>query len=473
MLFNSGLFLFGFLPACLFLYFLAPPAARNSVLVLASLLFYAWAEPVFVLWAAGSALLDFVLGGLIHRSNSGRLRKLCVAAGVASNLSLLCWFKYATFAVGVLSDLLTRASVHPFIHLGQILLPIGISFIVFEKITYLVDIYRGTGRPTPNFWTYLLYVFYFPKLLAGPIIRYCDIERQILRRAVTFEDVRDGFVRFLTGVCKKVLIADQVAGIADSVFSLKATSLDFATAWVGVACFTLQIYFDFSGYSDMAIGLSRVFGFRLSENFNNPYLAVNFTDFWRRWHISLSTWIREYLYIPLGGNRRSTARTYFNLCLCFFLCGLWHGAAWPFIIWGIFHGAMLVFERSFWIRVQERLPSGFNRLVTLFLVMLSWVVFRSPDVGEMLKMYGALFDPFRSAQHLSYIWVSPDIVCSLAAGCFLVFSPLLAGWKSAMGRFAGWRLYHESVLALTYMVTLLAVGRMAISTFRNFIYFRF
>jgi alginate O-acetyltransferase complex protein AlgI len=472
MLFSSGLFLFAFLPAFLALYFVVPAWTRNSVLVVASLFFYSWTEPTFVFWALGSAILDYTLGKSIARSSSTRWRKTCVAIGATANLSLLAWFKYAVFSAGVFSGLLRTLGVSSSIHLSDIILPVAISFIVFEKITYLVDIYRRTGNPAPNLWTYLLYVFYFPKLLAGPIIRYCDIEHQLTNRSVSLTDFRDGLNRFLFGLAKKVLIADHVANVADQVFSLSPVSLDCPTAWIGVVCFSLQIYFDFSGYSDMAIGLSRALGFRLNENFRNPYLAANFTDFWRRWHISLSTWIRIYLYIPLGGNRQSTARTYFNLCLCFFLSGLWHGAAWPFIFWGIFHGCILILDRSFWLDAQQRLPAAFNCLVTLFFVMISWVIFRSHNVGQMLHMLEAMFSPWGPTR-VNTVWISADIATSILVGLFLVFSPAFAPWQVFLARFRQSRWHNETVLACNYLSLLLVIGKISTASFRAFLYFRF
>ena len=472
MLFSSGLFLFGFLPALLAVYFAVPNAARNSVLVVASLLFYAWTEPLFVFWALGSAILDYGLGIIISRSQVKRRRQVCVAIGVTANLALLAWFKYAIFTSGLVDTLLHSLGVTGSFRLSHIVLPVAISFIAFEKITYLVDLYRRTGNPARNLWVYLLYVFYFPKLLAGPIIRYCDIEHQLNERAVDRAGFRDGLNRFFVGLAKKVLVADHVANVTDQVFALAPASLGFSTAWIGVICFTLQIYFDFSGYSDMALGLSRALGFRLNENFRQPYLAVNFTDFWRRWHISLSTWIREYLYVPLGGNRHSTRRTYGNLCLCFFLSGLWHGAAWPFIIWGMYHGVMLIADRVFWVKAQQRLPAGVNRFVTLFLVMISWVVFRSDSLDRMGVMLGAMFSPWRSAA-ANTVWVSPDIVVSILAGTFLVFCPLLPPWQRALAWFGRWRWRVEAVLAGNCLSLLLVIGKLSTDSFRAFLYFRF
>lgn len=472
MLFNSGLFLFVFLPGLLSLYF-AWPGRRNALLLGASIFFYAWAEPVFVWWALGSALLDYWLGGRIMRSRSDAVRRGWVALGAVANLGLLVWFKYAGFAVRTAGSIARwlGASAADF-PLLQIALPIAISFIVFEKITYLVDLYRGTGRAAPNLRTYLLYVFLFPKLLAGPIVRYCDIEAQLAGRVVDFANVRDGLVRFLCGLAKKVLLADHVARLADQVFALPPAQLDAAAAWLGLLGFTLQIYFDFSGYSDMAIGLSRMLGFRLRENFQTPYLAENFTDFWRRWHISLSTWIREYLYIPLGGNRGSTARTYGNLGLCFVLCGLWHGAAWTFLAWGVFHGMMLIAERMFWLEWQKKLPRIVRIALTFGLVSLSWVVFRAADFTFAWRMLGALATPWEGGRD-NLIWCSPDNTAALGIGLGIVFAPLLPRWPDVVARYQRWTCRHEWELGTGVVLLLGVMSKIATDSFHAFLYFRF
>lgn len=471
MLFSSGLFLFIFLPVFFAIYVGVGNRLRNSVLIVASLLFYSWTEPVFIFWALVSAIVDYFLGRLIASSPSRTSRKISVATGVVINLGLLIWFKYATFGAGILNKILYLVGADP-IQLPAIILPIAISFIVFEKITYLVDIYRGTGRPVPNFPTYLIYVFYFPKLLAGPIIRYCDIEKQFDSRTLSLDSFRDGIVRFIYGLAKKVLIADHVGYFADQIFEAKSTALGCGYTWLGVICFTVQIYFDFSGYSDMAIGLSRTMGFQLRENFRMPYLATNFTDFWRRWHISLSTWIREYLYIPLGGNRSGKTRSYVNLSICFLLSGVWHGAAWPFVYWGLYHGLMLIADRAFWLDAQKRLPPWSNRAVTFFLVTISWVIFRSRDFTQMKEIFGKLFSPWASGTP-SKIWFSPDIAAALILGFVLIFLPALPGWDGIAARYRDWR--WRGVFELTASVPLLAISivKISASTFNVFLYFRF
>ena len=360
MLFSSPLFLFLFAPLVFGAYFICPRRFRNAVLLAASLFFYAWGEPTFVAVVIASAAADYLLGRGIDkavRNNAAWRAKWFVALAVLLNAAFLLYFKYFNFGAATLNTILTVAHLAPLRQIAQIALPIGISFIVFEKITYVVDIYKQTGRPASSFFSYLLYVFFFPKLLAGPIIKYHEIAEQMETRQTRTEDIGAGCARFIIGLGKKVLLADTVGAAADAIFRMPAGHIGAANAWLGLLCFTLQIFFDFSGYSDMAIGMARILGFRLRENFNSPYTARSFTDFWRRWHISLSTWIREYLYIPLGGSRVSPPRTYFNLWFCFFLSGLWHGARLNFVLWGMYHGVFLALDKLFWLRFEKKLPA--------------------------------------------------------------------------------------------------------------------
>jgi alginate O-acetyltransferase complex protein AlgI len=470
MLFNSPLFLFVFLPCLYLIYRAAPTNWKNRILLVASLFFYSWAEPIFVFWALGSALLDWTLGEVIARSPRSSVRRAAVTLGIVANVGLLAYFKYVNFFWANFVTVLQHFGLQSF-SLLHVALPIAISFIVFEKITYLVDLYRKDGRPADDLLTYLLYVFYFPKLLAGPIIRYRDIDQQLRRRQVTWMDFRDGIIRFLFGLAKKVLLADHIGHFASEVFALPARQLDMPFAWLGVLCFSAQIYFDFSGYSDMAIGLSQVLGFRLKENFRQPYTAINFTDFWRRWHISLSTWIRDYLYIPLGGNRGSLARTYFNLCLCFFLSGLWHGAAWTFILWGLFHGTMLIADRVFWKQWQSHLPKIVNVAITFFLVMISWVIFRSQSLDQIGFYLRAMFVP-QSVEPI-FLSISPDVICTLAVAYFIIFLPLLPRFEKLLAWYENLGLRRTLELACAYGLFLFALARIATFSYQSFLYFRF
>ncbi|RYY52262.1 MAG: MBOAT family protein, partial [Chitinophagaceae bacterium] len=374
--------------------------------------------------------------------------------------------KYTVFGLENLNALLSAVSA-PFgpVTIPHIALPLGVSFIVFEKITYLVDIHRGIAHPAKSVTNYLNYVFLFPKLLAGPIVKYHDIEGQLERPAFRYDDFRIGMIRFLIGLGKKMLIADALSPVADAVFSSDPSGLQASTAWIGLACFTLQIYFDFSGYSDMAIGIGRIMGFRLLENFNNPYLATSFTDFWRRWHISLSSWIKEYLYIPLGGNRVPTWRIYLNLTICFMLSGFWHGASWNFVIWGALHGVMLVADRAFLLKFSSRLPYGVNVIGTLLLVMVTWVFFRCPTFPHATGFLGAMFGGSRAG--FNGIVLHRDALVVMVIGTLVVIRPVLP----VLGRCG----FRDGLATLSWCLLLLALcmGHLAVNSFNPFLYFRF
>ncbi len=447
--------------------------ARRYLLLLGSVVFCAWSEPIFIFVVFVSAALDWLLGRFIVLAPpTGARRKAPVACGVVGNVGLLVWVKYAAFGVANLNLLLAHTSWHP-LAVPRIVLPLGVSFIVFEKITYLVDLYRGVAKPAVSLLDYCNYVLLFPKLLAGPIVKYHDIAAQLSHPSHRYEDMRDGLIRFIQGLAKKTLVADTLSPVADRVFVLSAASLDPASAWLGLICFTLQIYFDFSGYTDMAIGLGRVLGFRLLENFDHPYLATSFTDFWRRWHISLSSWIKEYLYIPLGGSRVSTARSYANLSVCFLLSGLWHGASWNFVIWGGAHGCALVAERAFWLRWQKALPRGVNMALTFCLVMLTWVFFRCPKLTHSLRFFHALAGATK-ASSVDAAMPPPDVIFVLAIGACLVMAPLLAGrFLPAADRWFPPAPRRLASLALCAVLLPLSVARLTVGTFHPFLYFRF
>ncbi len=468
MLFSSPLFLFLFLPVFAFVYAATPRRLSNFALLAASAFFYAWGEPAFLLVVILSSVLDYFVGFKLVETEVAARRKLWVALAVAANLGLLLYFKYANFFIENVNSLFTVLGLRPFAWLS-IALPIGVSFIVFEKITYVVDLYRGKGTPASSFGRYLLYVLFFPKLMAGPIIKYHDIAAQFQSRSANWEDLRIGILRFVLGLAKKTLLADTCGHFADKAFAVPHGQLDAVTAWVGILCFSVKIYFDFAGYSDMAIGLARCLGFRLLENFNHPYTAQSFTDFWRRWHISLSSWIREYLYIPLGGSRGSASRTYFNLWFCFLISGIWHGASWMFVLWGAYHGIMLVVERLGWAEVQQRSPVWLNRSLTFLLVVLGWIPFRAESPAQVWDYFGALF----RINADSALPISGEIWAFLAVGLLLCFWPAfgwLQRWRASWTEF---RWCHETGLATALLLFWVAAARMASSSHQAFIYFRF
>jgi alginate O-acetyltransferase complex protein AlgI len=469
MLFNSPIFLFCFLPLFLILHFLAGKSLRNIVIILSSLFFYAWGEPTFIGIVLISALFDWLAGNAIFHENRRAIRQLYLSVGILANVGLLLYFKYANFFVESFNNLLASVHFNP-LPLTHIALPIGVSFIVFEKITYIVDIYRHVGEPATSIRSYLLYVLLFPKLLAGPIIKYHDIVDQLTQRNPSIEDVGYGLKRFVIGLGKKVLIADTLSPIVEAAFKLPTEELGFYNAWLGVICFTLQIYFDFSGYSDMAIGLARIMGFRLLENFNSPYISESFTEFWRRWHISLSTWIRDYLYIPLGGSRISPYRTYFNLWLCFLICGIWHGANWSFVVWGIYHGTFLIIEKLCWLKYQKYVPRPLNVLMTFFFVMIGWSIFRLETVAQIGYFVPALFG--FSTSTAAPLYISANIQACIIIGLLISFSPSLNVEKATLFyRNMAWR--RECEMAMTLAVFILSISQLAITNFSPFLYFRF
>src|SRR5215831_6851224 len=389
MVFSSPIFLFLFLPITLGVYFVLPWRARNFWLLGASLVFYGWGEPKFVLVMLVSIVGNYALARWIDRVDDPKRRRVPLTIAVVLNIGLLAVFKYTDFAVQnvntVLSDLDLRT-----LRLPDIALPIGISFFTFHALSYVIDVYRRVVPAQRSLFYIGLYISLFSQLIAGPIIRYHDVANQLEQRSVSRGDFAYGVERFVVGLGNKVLIANSLAGPADLVFSIPSDQLTLPVAWLGLACYTLQIYFDFSGYSDMAIGLGRMFGFHFLENFNYPYISQSLTEFWHRWHISLSNWFRDYLYIPLGGNRISPRRTYLNLVIVFFLCGLWHGAAWNFVFWGLFHGAFLVAERMGLSRVLTGWRTPWRHVYLLLVVMVSWVFFRASTLSHAWSFLAAM-----------------------------------------------------------------------------------
>src|SRR5271166_154385 len=475
MLFYEPLFLFVFFPTFYLIYLLGEQreGLRLGVILGASVLFYTWSEPLFVPVVLASALADHLIARRIdHLPRPSRQAKLLLAIGVLINLGILAHYKYTRFLIGNLNGLLHGIAVGP-IPVPAIILPIGVSFIVFEKITYLVDIYRAISRPAQRFVTYLLYVFFFPKLLAGPIIKYHEMESQLRALpAARFEDISAGFLRFMLGVAKKTLIADTLANGADQIFEVDPAGIGFSHAWTGVLCFTFQIYFDFSGYSDMAIGIARMLGFRLRENFDMPYISCSITEFWRRWHISLTTWIREYLYIPLGGNRVPPARVYVNLWVCFLASGLWHGAAWTYVVWGGYNGLFLVLDRLFLLRLLDRMPRLVANVITFTIVVLGWTIFRAHSMNQAVAFLGAMMRPGLPS-HAAGVLINPDVTAAAVLAAVICALPRMPGFRR-LRHFVfttpGWTLAMETALSLVFVV---AVGKAVADPFKPFLYFRF
>ncbi len=482
MLFSSPLFLFVFLPVLLGLHALVGPRFRNLLLLVASLLFYMWGEGTYVLVMLAIIAVNYGLGRWVE-SGGGSLRpRRVVTVAVAVNLGLLIVFKYSNFLVDQLNLVLPLVHV-PQVTLAHVHLPLGISFFTFHALSYVIDVSRrqvGSGKPLD----FALYMTFFPHSIAGPIVRYGDIAGQLARRFITTAEFAEGVRRFIIGLAKKMLVANTVAVAADGIFAVPGSDLTFGLAWLGVACYMLQIYFDFSGYSDMAIGLAKLFGIDFRENFNYPYAARSITDFWRRWHISLSTWFRDYLYIPLGGNRHGRVRTYANLVTVFCLCGLWHGASWTFVGWGLFHGVFLVVERMRGGRILESLWSPAKHLYTLLVVAVGWVLFRADSLGQAGAFLEAMagFGRGTGLQYHPGLYVDAQLLLALVAGAIgsAPVLPFLAGVRTKLlARAAG--LIRTSLhiglgvadVAGHSLLLLVSAMLLAAGTHNPFIYFRF
>jgi len=467
MSFASITFIFVFFPTFIVFYFASRKNFKNTILLLFSSGFYYYLEPAFCILATFSTLLDWLLSRWIAKTNSERIRKALLFTAMLANLGILLYFKYTNFLLQNISLIIPHSD---FIHLTKIITPIGVSFILFEKITYIVDVYRREQEPESNFFTYLTYIFYFPKLLAGPIVRYTDIKSQLSDRSPPqYHEIFSGIHRFCIGLGKKVLIADTISVVSDQVFSLPMDQVSIQAAWIGALAFTVQIYFDFSGYSDMAIGISSIIGFKLKENFNAPYLSQNFTDFWSRWHISLSNWIRNYLYIPLGGNRVDKKRTYLNLSLCFLASGLWHGANWTFIVWGLYNGFFLILDRTKSFQaLQKHLPTLVTISATFLLTIFGWVIFRSENIATaasyLSKMAGLHGCTSHSIQLTNLQWAA------LATGLGLGFTSEF--WIGLVRKFRFLGSVHFNA-ALSFALLTVSVGKLFSSHFNPFLYFRF
>ena len=468
MVFSSAAFLFVFLPVVFVLSRIIPGIrAKNVLLLIASFLFYAFGEPVYVLLMLFSTLINFAAGRLLVVSGKGK-DKLVVAAAVILNLGILSVFKYTDFSLTSVNRVFSLE-----IPLTGIALPVGISFFTFQGLSYVIDVYRDRHQVAKGFVKLALYISFFPQLIAGPIVKYHDVAQQIDERQVSSPLTADGIRRFILGLSKKLLIANTVGHMADLVFSAGTQELDLRLAWLGALCYTLQIYFDFSGYSDMAIGLGRMFGFRFLENFNYPYISSSVKEFWRRWHISLSSWFRDYLYIPLGGNRKGKLRTELNKTLVFFCTGLWHGASWNFVLWGLWHGAFIVAE--------DLLPQGgkirrmVGHVVTPLVVLLGFVLFRADTLADAAQIYSQMFTGFTftlQSDALLRELLTPLNVTTVLLG--VVFSlPLLPWVRTQAAKLSNGKALEVVSYGAAAMLFCLCVMNLAGSDFNPFIYFRF
>lgn len=478
MIFSSALFIFYFLPLFLIGYFVVPKRWRNGYAAAASVLFYAWGAPDFLPIFLGSCLLDYLIVRRLAAQTVLSRRKSLLVLSTVCNVSLLLYFKYSNFFIEQIAAIAATLGLGAPLW-AKVVLPIGISFFTFHKISYVVDVFRRKSEPTASFAEYMLYITFFPQLIAGPIVRYHEIDQQIRSRKVSYDGVVEGVWRFALGLAAKLLIADPLGTVADHVFQGNPWHVSVAYTWIGTLAYTFQIYFDFAGYSSMAIGLALLIGFRFPENFNRPYLAESVTDFWRRWHMSLSRWMRDYLYIPLGGNRVSAVRQAANLWIVFLLSGLWHGANWTFIAWGAFHGGFLAFERSRLAPLFFGLPVLLRRALTFFAVMFGWVLFRSDTLYDAVVRWARLFglgpEP-KATLVVARATIISDIgvtVLVVAAMWCLLIEPLLERGRSAEARPAPLFRRIPALYPLALVLFVLSILAIESGQYSPFIYFQF
>ena len=471
MVFSCIPFLFFFLPLCLILYYAVPFSWKNGILLIFSLIFYAWGEPLYILLMLFSTALDYTNGRLMERFGTTKCKRtFFLCCSICINLSILAFFKYADFAIASVNGLLGTQFAQPGMHL-----PVGISFYTFQTMSYIIDLYRGEVKAERSYAAYLTYVSMFPQLVAGPIVRFSDIQEQLHIRKISFEGFEQGLLRFMMGLFKKVLIANQAGALWEEIRVLGIADTSVATAWLGALCFTLQLYFDFSAYSDMAIGMGQMLGFHYNENFRYPLTAVSVTDFWRRWHISLSSWFRDYVYIPLGGNRKGIPRHLFNLAVVWFLTGLWHGASWNFILWGVYYGILLMLEKYLWGKALDKLPRWLQHTYAFLIVVFGFVIFAITDMGELSNYIGILFSfASNTLVDTRFLWYLGNYGVVLVIACILACPvyPWVCRKVSALGAkksfvvsaFAGIGVVLLFILSTAYMVS---------DTYNPFLYFRF
>lgn len=466
MVFSSTIFLCVYLPLVLLGYYICPKKGRNLFLLIASLVFYAWGEPKYVFLMIFSILVNYIFGRLMdkHRENKKRL-KLMLVLSVVIDIGLLSVFKYTDFIITNVNAIFGAN-----FDLLNIALPIGISFYTFQAMSYTIDVYRNDVRVQKNLIDFGMYITMFPQLIAGPIVRYADVQDQLADRSVTTADFSEGVMRFVVGLGKKVLLANQMGAVWSDIYALGG-DVSALMAWTGAIAYTFQIYFDFSGYSDMAIGLGRMFGFKFPENFRYPYQSVSITDFWRRWHITLSTWFKEYLYIPLGGNRRGLARQALNLLIVWSLTGFWHGAGWNFVMWGLYYFVILFIEKLFLLKALDKLPKFFRHVYALLLIIIGWVIFASDDVSVLLPYLGSMFGANGAIGGMDVYTLLTKavllIICCIAST--ELPKKLFLSAAGAMNEKAAFTLKSVLTIALLALSMILLIG----DSYNPFLYFRF
>lgn len=470
MIFSSLLFIFIFLPVTLLIYYISPWKIKNFVLLIMSLIFYAWGEPVYIFLMMFSIVFNYFSArqmGVHRQLRQQHHLKICFIVTVAVNLAILGFFKYYGFLIQNINGIFGSS-----IKAAQIALPIGISFYTFQTLSYIIDVYWGNVKVQKNIIDFGAYITMFPQLIAGPIVRYKDIAAQLKHRTITFAGVSDGVSWFIRGLGKKVLLANNIGMLYDTVFAIAASDRAALTTWLGIIAYTFQIYFDFSGYSDMAIGLGKMLGFEFVKNFDYPYISGSATEFWRRWHISLSTWFREYVYIPMGGNRVAAPRHILNILVVWLLTGLWHGASWAFVLWGLFWAVLLLLEKYIYGRFLERLPGAIRHIYTIFAFIFGWLIFTSSSVAgfgsNLSSMFGGLGNAFADAG-TGYFFRTNLILLLICGFCS---TPVV--WKVFRKSARSGQLLPRVITALCYLVIFAAsVASLVNASYNPFLYFRF
>lgn len=466
MVFSSTIFLCVYLPLVLLGYYICPKKGRNLFLLIVSLVFYAWGEPKYVFLMIFSILVNYIFGRLMDKNRGRQKRmKLMLVLSVVIDIGLLSVFKYTDFIITNVNAIFGSS-----FDLLKIALPIGISFYTFQAMSYTIDVYRNDVRVQKNLIDFGMYITMFPQLIAGPIVRYADVQDQLAERSVTTADFSEGVMRFVVGLGKKVLLANQMGAVWSEIYALGG-DVSALMAWTGAIAYTFQIYFDFSGYSDMAIGLGRMFGFKFPENFRYPYQSVSITDFWRRWHITLSTWFKEYLYIPLGGNRCGLARQALNLLIVWSLTGFWHGAGWNFVMWGLYYFVILFIEKLFLLKALDKLPKLFRHVYALLLIVIGWVIFASDDVGVLLPYLGSMFGANGAVGGMDVYTLFTKavllIICCVAST--ELPKRLFLSATGAMNEKAAFTIKSVMTIALLALSMILLIG----DSYNPFLYFRF
>lgn len=466
MVFSSIVFLYIFLPIMLLLYFIVPSKFKNAIMILASLVFFAWGEIRYIFIMLVLAVMDFICGKQITKYQDNKKKKiLFLMINVVVNLGILFFFKYADFIITNINNL-TGLSIP----LLNIPLPIGVSFNTFQSLSYVIDVYRGTVKCEKSFYNYLTYTTLFPQIIAGPIVRYETVDEELETKNISLDNFSAGMKRFIIGLGKKVLIANSVGALWNTIETGNYSELSMLFAWIGIISFALQIYFDFSGYSDMAIGLAQIFGMKFDENFNYPYISKSITEFWRRWHITLGSWFRDYVYIPLGGNRRGFAIQIRNILIVWFLTGAWHGASWNFILWGLYFGVILILEKLFLLKLLEKLPKIIGHIYSIIIILVGWVIFAFEDLARVGEYIKAMFIN-------SNLWNSEALYYLQNYGLLILIGAIcsIPLWKKLKEKIDSKNSKTlEVITTLGYVaIFVLSTASLVTNSFNPFLYFRF